>query len=89
LAEGGVVKLLPLIRRSLKVEPKDEPKATSQWDNVESMADDAEEIKKIAKDVYRVLGSGFSEGVYDRAMQVGLRRAKMSSTVYRFQENTP
>ena len=53
------------------------------------MADDAEEIKKIAKDVYRVLGSGFSEGVYDRAMQVGLRRAKMSSTVYRFQENTP
>jgi GxxExxY protein len=41
------------------------------------MADNAEEIKKIARDVYRVLGSGFSEGVYDRAMQVGLRRAKI------------
>jgi GxxExxY protein len=42
------------------------------------MADNAEEIKKIARDVYRVPGSGFSEGVYDRAMQVGLRRAKIS-----------
>jgi hypothetical protein len=32
-----------------------------------------EEIEKIARDVYRTLGSGFSEDVYDRAMQVGLR----------------
>ena len=36
----------------------------------------ADQIKKIARDVYRVLGSGFSEDVYDRAMQVGLRLAK-------------
>jgi GxxExxY protein len=35
-------------------------------------------IKTIAQDVYRTLGSGFSEDVYDRAMQVGLRLAKMS-----------
>lgn len=35
------------------------------------------QIRKIAHDVYRVLGSGFSEGVYDRAMQVGLRTAKI------------
>lgn len=34
-----------------------------------------EKIKKIAKDVYRTLGSGFPEVVYDRAMQVGLRLA--------------
>ena len=36
-----------------------------------------ERIKKIARDVYRTLGSGFSEDVYDRAMQVGLRLAKI------------
>ena len=30
-------------------------------------------IRKIAKDVYDTLGSGFSEDVYDQAMQVGLR----------------
>ncbi|MFH0928540.1 MAG: GxxExxY protein [bacterium] len=30
-------------------------------------------IEKIAKDVYRSLGSGYSEEVYDKAMQVGLR----------------
>jgi GxxExxY protein len=42
------------------------------------MATNADEIKRIAKDVYRVLGSGFSEGVYDRAMQVGLRLAKLT-----------
>ena len=30
-------------------------------------------IRKIAEDVYHSLGSGFSEEVYDRAMQVGLR----------------
>ncbi len=32
-------------------------------------------IRRIAQDVYRTLGSGFSEDVYDRAMQVGLRLA--------------
>lgn len=32
-------------------------------------------ISKIAHEVYRSLGSGFSEDVYDRAMQVGLRLA--------------
>ena len=32
-------------------------------------------IEKIAGEVYRRLGSGFSEDVYDRAMQVGLRLA--------------
>lgn len=31
----------------------------------------------IAKDVYRVLGSGYSEDVYDQTMQVGLRLAKI------------
>jgi hypothetical protein len=30
-------------------------------------------IKRIAEDVYQSLGSGYSEEVYDRAMQVGLR----------------
>src|ERR1700739_4918438 len=40
------------------------------------MGNNADQIKKIAKDVYRVLGSGYSEDVYDRAMQVGLRLAK-------------
>ena len=30
-------------------------------------------IIQIAKDVYKTLGSGFSEDVYDKAMQVGLR----------------
>jgi GxxExxY protein len=33
----------------------------------------AESIGKIAQEVYQSLGSGFSEDVYDRAMQVGLR----------------
>ncbi len=32
-------------------------------------------IGEIAHEVYRSLGSGFSEDVYDRAMQVGLRLA--------------
>ena len=41
------------------------------------MANSAEKIKSIAKDVYRCLGSGYSEEVYDRAMQVGLRLAKI------------
>ncbi|TSC91404.1 MAG: hypothetical protein CEN90_533 [Parcubacteria group bacterium Licking1014_17] len=34
-------------------------------------------IIKIVKDVYKSLGSGFSEDVYDKAMQVGLRLAKI------------
>lgn len=34
-------------------------------------------IKEIAEDVYKTLGSGFSEDVYDRAMQVGLRLANI------------
>ena len=37
------------------------------------MNKDLKKIEKIAKDVYRKLGSGFPEVVYDRAMQVGLR----------------
>ncbi len=32
-------------------------------------------VKLIAEDVYKSLGSGFSEDVYDRALQVGLRLA--------------
>ena len=40
------------------------------------MSDHASIIKEIAEDVYNTLGSGFSEDVYDRAMQVGLRLAK-------------
>jgi GxxExxY protein len=39
------------------------------------MNHNTELIAKIAQDVYRSLGSGFSEDVYDRAMQVGLRLA--------------
>ena len=39
------------------------------------MNHDIELIRKIAHDVYDSLGSGFSEDVYDRAMQVGLRLA--------------
>ncbi len=35
------------------------------------------QIKKIAKDVYRTIGSGYSEDVYDKAMQVGLRLSKI------------
>ena len=42
------------------------------------MANNADQIKRIAKGVYRVLGSGFAENVYDRAMQVGLRLAKIT-----------
>lgn len=34
-----------------------------------------DQIKKIAKDVYKTLGSGYQEVVYDKAMQVGLRIA--------------
>lgn len=41
------------------------------------MRNNLNKIKKIAKDVYKSLGSGFSEDVYDKAMQVGLRLAKI------------
>jgi GxxExxY protein len=34
-------------------------------------------IKQIARDVYKQLGSGYQECVYDNAMQVGLRLAKI------------
>jgi GxxExxY protein len=36
-----------------------------------------QKLRKIAEDVYRNLGSGFQEVVYDKAMQVGLRMAKI------------
>lgn len=41
------------------------------------MKSNLNKIKRIAKDVYRSLGSGFDERVYDKAMQVGLRLAKI------------
>ena len=34
-------------------------------------------VKNIAKDVWRTLGSGFSESVYHRAMEIGLRDLKI------------
>jgi hypothetical protein len=37
------------------------------------MNQSAELIRKIAEDVYQSLGYGFSEEVYDRAIQFGLR----------------
>ena len=39
------------------------------------MKSNLQKIKKIAEDVYKTLGSGFQEVVYDKAMQVGLRLA--------------
>lgn len=36
-----------------------------------------QKIVSIAKDVYKSLGSGHAEVVYDKAMQVGLRLAKI------------
>ena len=42
------------------------------------MTDSASVIRDIAEDVYKTLGSGFSEEVYDGAMQVGLRLANIS-----------
>ena len=36
-----------------------------------------DQIKRIAEDVYQSLGSGYSEEVYDKAMQVGLRLAAL------------
>ena len=41
------------------------------------MKNNLKKIESIAKDVYKVLGSGHSESVYDKAMQVGLRLAKV------------
>lgn len=41
------------------------------------MDNNIKKIKKIAGDVYKSLGSGFPEVVYDRAMQVGLRLQKI------------
>src|SRR5213080_521692 len=41
------------------------------------MNDQTTTIREIAEDVYKTLGSGFSEDVYDRAIQVGLRLAKI------------
>lgn len=40
---------------------------------MENMDARVDEIRRIAEDVYKTLGSGFSEDVYDKAMQVGLR----------------
>ncbi len=37
------------------------------------MKKNIEKIKKIAKDVYKTLGSGHPEVVYDKAMRIGLR----------------
>ncbi len=36
-----------------------------------------DKIKKIAEDVFETLGSGYSEDVYEKAMEVGLRLAKI------------
>jgi len=41
------------------------------------MRNDLNKIKNIAKDVYKSLGSGHQECVYDNAMQVGLRLSKI------------
>jgi len=41
------------------------------------MKNKLEIIKKIAKDVYKNLGSGHQECVYDKATQIGLRLAKI------------
>ena len=35
------------------------------------------QIKKLADEVYKTLGSGFDERVYQKAMEVGLRLAKI------------
>jgi len=41
------------------------------------MKNNIKKIENIAKDVYKKLGSGHQEVVYDKAMQVGLRLAKI------------
>jgi len=42
------------------------------------MNHDLEQVTEIAQHVYQTLGSGFSEDVYDRALQVGLRLSGIS-----------
>lgn len=44
------------------------------------------DIRKIAEDVFDALGSGYSEDVYEKAMEVGLRLAKIP---YENQRNLP
>jgi GxxExxY protein len=63
-------------RRPTKTAVK-RPAATSTEWRIAVVDLRAEKIKKIAKDVYQTLGSGFAEGVYDKAMQFGLRLAKI------------
>lgn len=41
------------------------------------MENDINKIKRIAKDIYWSIGSGHAEVIYDRAMQVGFRLAKI------------
>ena len=41
------------------------------------MSIDTARLREIAEDVYKTLGSGFSEEVYDRAIEVGLRLANI------------
>jgi len=41
------------------------------------MNNNIKKIKRIAEDIYKSLGSGFAEVIYDRAMQVGFRLAKI------------
>ncbi len=36
-----------------------------------------DKIKKIAEDVFETLGSGYSEEIYEKSMEVGLRLAKI------------
>jgi len=36
-----------------------------------------DKIRKIAEDIFETLGSGYSEEVYEKAMEVGLRLAKI------------
>jgi hypothetical protein len=46
------------------------------------MKSNLNKIKQIAKDVYKTLGSGHQECVYDKAMQVGLRLAGIKFVVF-------
>lgn len=41
------------------------------------MTKQLEQVARIAKDVYKKLGSGHSESVYDHAMRIGLRLGKI------------
>ena len=51
--------------------------AAGNHEERQAMSRPAGVIREIAEDVYKTLGSGFSEEVYDRAMQVGLRLANI------------